>query len=109
QLFPSAVATFGAIDLATTDTNGLVYTWNNKVAIDGSIQVQSVGGGVNTTPTNIVAVTSGGTLTMSWPGDHLGWKLQTQTNSRSVGLNTNWVTVPGSDLVTSTNFPIGAA
>jgi hypothetical protein len=33
--------------------------------------------------------------------------LQVQTNS--AGLGTNWVTIPGSDSVTSTNFPINPA
>jgi hypothetical protein len=57
-------------------------------------------------PTNISAVLSGNTLALSWPADHLGWRLQVQTNSLSAGLGTNWVTLPGSDLVTSTNMPI---
>ena len=64
---------------------------------------------VNTTPTNITATVSGNVLTLSWPADHLGWKLQIQTNSLATGLNTNWVTLPGSDAVISTNFTINPA
>lgn len=41
---------------------------------------------------------SGSMLDISWPT--VGGRLQTQTNSLSAGLGTNWVTVPGS---TSTN------
>lgn len=61
-----------------------------------------------TTPTNMTFTVNGGTnLSMSWPLDHLGWKLQRQTNSLSVGLTTNnWATIPGTDLVNSTNFNI---
>jgi hypothetical protein len=57
-------------------------------------------------PTNITAVLSGNSLTLSWPADHLGWRLQFQTNALSTGLSTNWVTLPGSDLVASTNITI---
>jgi autotransporter-associated beta strand protein len=58
-----------------------------------------------TTPTLSNSV-SGSTLTLSWPADHLGYSLQSQTNSLSSGLTTNWVTVPGSGSVTTTNLPI---
>ena len=64
---------------------------------------------ISTAPTNIVASVSGNTLTLSWPADHLGWKLQVQTNSLSAGLGTNWITVPGSDAVISTNITINPA
>jgi len=33
---------------------------------------------------------------VSWPQDHTGWLLQTQTNPPGAGLSTNWVTVGGS-------------
>jgi hypothetical protein len=60
-------------------------------------------------PTNITAVAIGNTLMLSWPEDHLGWRLQVQTNSLAAGLGTNWVPLPGSELVTSTNLPINPA
>jgi hypothetical protein len=55
-------------------------------------------------PTNITTVVSGNLLTLSWPEDHRGWRLQVQTNQSGIG--TNWVALPGSDLVTITNIPI---
>lgn len=55
-------------------------------------------------PTNMTFTVSGNTLTLSWPADHLGWILQSQTNGLSTGLGTNWVDVPGSASVTSTNL-----
>jgi Domain of unknown function (DUF5010)/DUF5010 C-terminal domain/F5/8 type C domain len=55
-------------------------------------------------PTNITAVLSGNLLTLSWPANYLGWRIQVQTNQSGIG--TNWVTLPGTDLVTSTNIPI---
>ena len=60
-------------------------------------------------PTNITAVLAGNLLTLSWPTDHLGWRLQVQTNALPAGLSTNWATLPGSDLVNSTNFTINPA
>jgi hypothetical protein len=53
---------------------------------------------VNSSPTNIVFSQFGNQLTFSWPADHIGWELQ----SNSIGLlATNaWFTVPGS---TATN------
>lgn len=58
-------------------------------------------------PTNITAVLSGNVLTLSWPEDHLGWRLQVQTNQSGIG--TNWVTLPSTDLVTNTNIIIDPA
>ncbi|MDB6122952.1 MAG: Coagulation factor 5/8 type domain protein [Pedosphaera sp.] len=64
---------------------------------------------VSLAPTSIVATTSGNALALSWPGDHLGWHLQVQTNAPGTGLGTNWVTLPGSELVTGTNVTINPA
>ena len=52
----------------------------------------------DTNPTNIVVSTAGGKVTMSWPLDHTGWLLQ----SNSIGLTTTsaWYSVAGS---TATN------
>ena len=59
--------------------------------------------------TNLTASVSGSTMTISWPTTHLGWILQTQTNSLTIGLGTNWVDVAGSASVTSTNITISPA
>lgn len=108
QLFPSAVTTFTAINLPATDASGNGYTWVNHVAVDGSIQVQSVGPTINPLPGPIQFNVSGSTLSLSWP-TNLGWILQEQTNSLSVGLGTNWVAVPGSSSVNSTNITVNPA
>ena len=42
---------------------------------------------------------TGGQIQLNWPADHMGWQLQSQTNSLGVGLGTNWVFVTGSDQV----------
>lgn len=77
---------------------GLAYSFANGVL--------SVISGPAANPTNITVHVTGNTLTLSWPADHLGWLLQSETNSLSVGISTNWVTMPGSGSVTSTNITI---
>jgi autotransporter-associated beta strand protein len=79
---------------------GLAWSFN---AASGTLSVIQ---GVNINPTNITFSVSGGNLNLSWPADHLGWSLQVQTNSLAKGISTNWVTVPNSSNVTSTNFPL---
>jgi autotransporter-associated beta strand protein len=93
---------------ALTVTGGGV-NWTNRLALDGSIKVLSLISSVNTGSTNITATVSGNTLTLSWPADHTGWRLQVQTNTLGTGLNTNWSTVAGSTSVNTTNITINPA
>jgi len=80
--------------------------WTNKLAVNGTIAVAAVST-VNPSRTNITFSAEGGNLTVSWPSDHIGWTLQVQTNSRSVGLNTNWFDVSGSSSTNAVSLPIG--
>ncbi|MGC3959775.1 MAG: autotransporter-associated beta strand repeat-containing protein [Verrucomicrobiota bacterium] len=103
QLFPAAVTTFGAITLVTTDANGKTYVWNNKVAVDGSIQVTSVTDSINPNPGTILTSLSGNTLSLSWPTNG-GWILQ--TNAVSVVDVNAWFAYPNSAALTSVNIPV---
>jgi len=54
---------------------------------------------VNSTPTNLITSVSGGSLSLTWPADHTGWRLLAQTNHLVQGLSANsndWGTVNGS-------------
>ena len=105
-LFSKPVAGFSSITLPTTDpSNTKTYSWTTNLAVDGSITLDS-GGTVNTNPANIAFGVTNGTLTMSWPADHIGWKLQVETNALSTGLSSNWVDVTGSDQTNAVNFPV---
>lgn len=64
---------------------------------------------IPTAGTNLSYSIGGGQILLSWPSNYVGWYLQKQTNSRSVGLSSNWVTIPGSQNVTQTNFPVTPA
>jgi hypothetical protein len=106
-LFSTPISSvFSAVTLPPLPSPDLY--WTNKLAVNGTIAVASVVT-VNTNPTNITATVSGNILTLSWPTDYLGWHLQLQTNSLATGLSSNWVTLPGSDTVTSTNLTINPA
>ena len=56
--------------------------------------------------TNKLTKTIGNRLQLSWPQDHLGWRLQVQTNSLTAG---NWVDVPNSTNTTSTTINVDPA
>lgn len=96
----------GAFAAITPAIPGTGLAWNtNTLTTDGTLRLVAT---VNTSPTNITFAVSGSQLTLSWPADHIGWRLQVQTNSTAVGLSTNWVNVPGAttvDTMTFTNDP----
>jgi len=84
-------------------------TYSGDATFIGSTATLVVGSTVNTTPTNIVSSISGNQLTLSWPASHIGWSLQTQTNSRSVGLNSTWFEVSGSTATNQMTFTVNPA
>src|SRR5208282_4802386 len=55
---------------------------------------------------------SGGNLTLSWPVNEIGYRLQAQTNTLANGLSNNWVDVdanftPAANTTNSVVIPIG--
>jgi fibronectin-binding autotransporter adhesin len=95
----------GLVLNGVSKTNGVYNSSTDPAFLSGAGNIQVVPV-VSTIPAPIVFTVSGNILTLSWPADHLGWHLQVQTNSIAVGLGTNWVTLPGSDAVTSTNITL---
>jgi hypothetical protein len=49
---------------------------------------------------------TGTNLKLSWPADHLGWRLLVQTNQGNMGLSTKWFTWPNSTNWTSVIIPV---
>jgi len=85
-------------------TPGPGLAWSTSTMnTDGTLRVVTT---VNTTPTNLVSVVSGNKLTLAWPADHTGWRLQSQTNSLAIGLGTNWVDVAGATATNSVTFTV---
>ena len=97
----AAVGTYSIVPSAAVGAGIANY---NITYVNGTMTVVQT---VNLTPTNVVTAVSGGTLTLSWPADHIGWFLQ----SNSVSLaNTNfWFNVPGSDTTNLINIILNPA
>jgi hypothetical protein len=62
-----------------------------------------------TNPTNITVQVTANTLYLSWPSDHIGWRLQVQTNNLTQGFGTNWVDVAGATATNQMTIPINPA
>jgi len=95
QIFTPTSYTGNFSAITGTPGPGLAWAFNPT---NGTVSVVT---GVASYPTNLTATVSGGTMTLTWPGTHLGWILQSQTNSRGVGLNTNWFDVAGTAAATN--------
>ncbi len=93
---------------ASNALNTISYVWTNKLAIDGTLVLVQGASAVNTTPGVITNSVSGNTLTLSWSADRIGWRLQSQTNTLSTGLNPSgtWFDVAGSTTVNTLNFTL---
>ena len=111
KLFSVAIggSGFTTVNLPTNAASGASYTWTNKLAVDGTIQVLTATGGVNTNATNITSIVTGTQLVLSWPTDHIGWHLQAQTNAIGIGLTTNWTSLPSTSTVNSYTNVIDAS
>jgi autotransporter-associated beta strand protein len=101
KIFSGAVSNGSAL----TVTGGAV-SWVNNLAVDGSVQVAPA---IANYPTNISYSLSGSTLDITWPGTHLGWILQSQTNALGVGLTATWYDVAGTGSVTNQSIPVNLA
>ena len=95
--------------LFTSTTLPALITWQtnyNPTVFTLSVIASST----NSSPTNLTMATLNGTnLDLQWPADHTGWRIQAQTNPVTVGLTTNWVTIPGSGLTNQIIIPIDKA
>ena len=99
----------GGVSALSYDGNGHLYvagglttagtnvSWNVAEAIVGTA----------TNPPALSITTNGiGEVSLGWPLDHVGWRLQSQRNPLGVGITSNWFTIPGSTNVNATNFPV---
>ncbi|HXI69113.1 MAG TPA: fibronectin type III domain-containing protein [Verrucomicrobiae bacterium] len=60
----------------------------------------------STNPTNITFQIAANILILNWPSDHIGWRLQVQTNDLTQGMGTSWFDVPGSTVTNEMFFPV---
>ena len=104
----SAGSYSGSFAALSPATPGAGLAWNtNTLATDGTLRVVSTG------PVTLTNAVFGNLLTLSWPADHIGWRLQFQTNSIAAGLGTNWQDISASlatnQMVFAINGSVGCA
>ena len=89
---------------AATNLPALIpgFNWQWSPA-SGTLSITST---VALNPTNITTTVSGNTVELSWPSDHIGWRLQAQTNSLLTGLDGNWFDVVGSTTTNSASVAV---
>ena len=95
----------GAVPLSVT-VNGGGTAGINSLVISNHLLYLVVASSVNLSRTNLAFTVSGGgtTLNLSWPADHLGWTLQ--TNSLGLANTNDWFPYPGSTSLTNVIIPI---
>ena len=90
--------------VAEVDVYNGVLTTAQITNIEAQLTAKYITSTVATNPTNITASVSGNTLTLTWPGDHLGWTLQ--TNATDLANSSDWFAYPGSASVTNVSVTI---
>jgi len=103
--------TYSYASLATAYPANFPSTWT---PLNGALTATNAGGSItvlaSTIATNSVPIAfsfSGGTLSMSWAPDHLGWIAQ--SNSVSLANSNFWIDIPGSASATNLNVIINPA
>ena len=103
QLFSKPVTGFTiGVNFTLPPTTG-TNSWVNNLAVDGSVTLLAPPlVTVNTNVTSLTNVFDGSNLTLSWPQDHIGWRLQTQTNL----LSGSWADVAGGNQTNLVVIPV---
>jgi alpha-L-rhamnosidase len=94
---------------ATAGTHTLAFVGSNLLDGDNTVFLDNVRITLapSLTPVELGWQWAGGQLLLSWPADHLGWRVEMQTNAPGVGLGTNWITLPGSESTNAIAFQPG--
>jgi hypothetical protein len=82
--------------------------WVTNLTVDGSMAIVNTNAGVtvNTSAFTMTNSFDGVNVTLSWPLDHTGYRLQAQTNTLATGLGTNWVDVAGASTTNKVVIPV---
>jgi hypothetical protein len=92
-----------------TTTNLPALPSNLRWAWSPASGTLSVVTNASTTPPHITNFVSGNQLTLIWPADHTGWRLQGQTNAVNTGLTRTWYDVPNSAATNRFTVPLDPA
>ncbi|HTB83305.1 MAG TPA: MBG domain-containing protein [Candidatus Sulfotelmatobacter sp.] len=90
--------TYNGSSAAPTNTGTYLVIGSvvDPLYVGGATNNLVITNGVSLAPITFGSSLSGGQITLTWPSDHLGWVLQSQTNSLNTGLGTGWMDVSGS-------------
>jgi len=100
QLFSQPVFGGGSF-VINPPTPGAGLAWTNQLALNDTVGVVSLVT-IAANPTNLSYSVSSGVLTMTWPQDHLGWLLQ--SNSVNLAAPADWYDL--SNTATGTSYSI---
>jgi hypothetical protein len=92
-----------------TTTNLPALPSNLRWAWSPASGTLSVVANASTTPPHITNSVSGNQLTLIWPADHTGWRLQGQTNAVNTGLTRTWHDMPNSATTNRFTVPLDPA
>jgi autotransporter-associated beta strand protein len=109
QLNFSGTNQIGGLILNGTNKPAGVYSSVNSVPYLAGTGSLLIAAPVATNSPVMNFTNSSGSLSLSWPSDHTGWRLQVQTNSLTTGLGTNWVDVPSSTNVSQIAIPLNTS
>jgi hypothetical protein len=101
--WPSAVAGSGSAlkRISVTQHGSDPANWSAAPPTPGSQPQQ-----IATNAPQLVAQVSATQLQLTWPATHTGWRLETQTNSLTIGLGTNWSVVANSTQTNQMSVPV---
>jgi hypothetical protein len=85
------------------------YTYLLQTNAPRELRLAVISRGPSLAPVTLAVQSNGNQLTLSWPTDHRGWRLQIQTNNSPAGLSTNWVTWPNSQQTNQVFLPLDQA
>jgi hypothetical protein len=116
NLADSNTIQFNFADSSSIHGSGTGNIINSNTVVSGgnwpaaATAIMNVAGpGVATNSINLGMTVSQGNLTLFWPTDHIGWRLQVQTNATAAGLGSDWTTVSGSTGVNNMSFLLDQA
>ena len=102
-IFAALTATGNFNAITPAPGTGLAWAFNPATGMLSVVNASTVA----TNPTNLIYQVTGKTLTLTWPGDHLGWFIQ--SNSVSLLSPSQWYDIAGSDSATNLVITIDPA
>jgi alpha-N-arabinofuranosidase len=108
----TSIATNATLTFTNTGlSNGALYYYVVSAlngAGESTTSMEASARPTSSAPVAIAVINATGELQFSWPADHTGWQLQSQTNNLTSGLGTNWVNLPASMQTNQMTLPINA-